>query len=70
MAERSRVVTRCPECRTVIGPVTGIDVYKHAVACLHVPDKGREQVLQLHRGKEELHSRRVVELLESVESEG
>jgi hypothetical protein len=54
---------RCPECGTPVGPRAGIDPYKHAVACLHVPNEGRERVLQLLEDRDDEYARRVRELL-------
>ena len=37
---------KCPECGLEIGKKVGIDIYKHAVACLHLPDKGAKELLE------------------------
>jgi ssDNA-binding Zn-finger/Zn-ribbon topoisomerase 1 len=37
---------KCPECGAEIGKKAGIDIYKHAVACLHLPDKGVKELLE------------------------
>jgi ssDNA-binding Zn-finger/Zn-ribbon topoisomerase 1 len=37
---------KCPECGIEVGKKAGIDIYKHAVACLHLPDKGVKELLE------------------------
>jgi len=51
---------KCAECGLEIGPGTPIDVYKHTVACLNLPDLGREQLLKHYGGLTDEHARRVV----------
>lgn len=55
--------TKCPECHAPLGPGTGTDIYKHAINCFHLPDKGPTQLLQELAGKKDTRSRRISELL-------
>lgn len=57
---------KCPECKMEIGKKVGIDVYKHAVACLHLPDQGIERLLEEYQGEEDERSKRIVALLQAA----
>lgn len=56
-------VSTCPECGARVGPRSGIDPYKHAVACLHIPNEGRDRVLQLIADRDDPWAERVRVLL-------
>jgi len=58
---------KCAECGTPIGPGTGNDIYKHTVACFHLPDIGREQLLKLYEGQTSDYARRIVQNLKAME---
>jgi len=57
----------CSECGTPIGPGTHYDVYKHTVACFHLPDIGREQLLKLYEGQKTDYAQRIVKNLKAGE---
>lgn len=53
----------CPECRAPLGGTTGVDAYKHAIHCMHVPNVGIERLLADYGALEDERSRRIVALL-------
>lgn len=65
MSEKKEPIT-CPECNARIGPGTGTDIYKHAIHCLHLEDKGAKYLLESLAGKRDVRSRRIGELLSQV----
>jgi hypothetical protein len=57
----------CAECGKEIGPGTRTDIYKHTVACFHLEDLGREQLLKLYEGQRTEYARRIVQNLKAME---
>lgn len=57
---------KCPECQTEIGKGSGIDTYKHAVACLSLPDVGPHQLLKQHEGLKTERAGRVTRLMQTA----
>lgn len=60
---------KCPECGKEIGGDTGTDIYKHAITCLHIEDKGIDQVLSTYSGEDDEHSKRVVAVMNAAKRE-
>jgi hypothetical protein len=54
---------RCPECGTPVGVGTGVDPYKHLVACLKVPNAGPDALAKEYGHQRDEYSRRVMALL-------
>ncbi len=59
----------CPECGIKYGPGTTVDVYKHIIGCLHLPDVGAARLLAEHEDRDELRSNRVVFALRASKQE-
>lgn len=49
----------CPECGMAVGEGTGVDPYKHLVACLHLPDVGVDNLLKAYERDNSLYAQRV-----------
>jgi len=65
----TKTIHECPECGTPVGPGTGTSAYKHAVACLRVPDVGVDALLREYGSRTDTYATRVKEIL-SVAREG
>jgi hypothetical protein len=61
---------RCLECGTPVGAGTGIDAYKHAVACYHIADVGLERNLELFSKRTDDYGKRVYQHLLLAKEEG
>ncbi len=62
-------MAKCPECGTEVGPEAGVDVYKHLLACLHVPSIGVQNLMAQFSGRSDEYSKRVMALLRQVGGE-
>ncbi len=59
----------CPECGTKTGANTGIDTYKHAVNCFHLPAGDAQRLIDEHKGREDERSKRIVAMLSAATQE-
>ena len=57
------MAVKCPECGASIGKGTSTDIYKHLVACLHVPDAGLENIARVYGNQASDHAKRVMQLV-------
>lgn len=57
---------KCPECSMEIGKKTGIDIYKHAVTCLHLPDQGAQKLLDEVANETDERSKRIKALMQAA----
>lgn len=57
---------KCPECGTEIGGKTGISVYKHAIACLHLEDRGPQKILDEYKDDDSERGRRIKILMQAA----
>lgn len=60
---------KCLECGTPIGAGTGIDGYKHTVACFHLQDVGADRLLLQFSRPQTDYERRVYEQLMALREE-
>lgn len=57
---------KCPECGEEIGKKAKIDIYKHAVACLHLPDQGPQKLLDEVAEEQDERSLRIKVLMQAA----
>lgn len=57
---------KCPECKAEIGKEVGIDIYKHAVACLHLQDQGAQKLLDEVADEQDERSVRIKALMQAA----
>lgn len=57
---------KCPECGIEIGKKVGIDIYKHAVACLHLQDQGAQKILDEVADQKDERSNKIKALMQAA----
>lgn len=57
---------KCPECNVEIGKKVGIDIYKHAVICLHLQDHGAQKLLDEVANETDERSKRIKALMQAA----
>jgi len=59
----------CPECGVPLEGSTGKEGYGHLLICMHVENRGIEQLKMIYGAGSKLHAQRVIELLGHLTSE-